>query len=245
MYPPTSAMPPQPGFPPQAYPAPVPGYPTYPGRPSAYSPPAVNGIPQPYAQAPYTYPQPYPSGPVRSLRLPSHLAIGGLAATAVYSVLLQVIGYSIYRTSYATYDDRNLLNIAFAGYGAVFLFTAVTFLVWLHRASANLWNTGHAMKWRPGWTIGAWLIPLANLVLPLLVFREVDRSAREHGPGLFSLWAVAWTIDIVLERASSSTINPYGGVGLISWISLPVAAVAAILLIRRITTDQTHLTQPH
>jgi Domain of unknown function (DUF4328) len=255
-YPPTSAMPEQPGFPPPAYPAqgPVPSWspadrppPAYPSQPVDAVPPLypqpVDAVPSPYSQAPYYSPPPYAAGPVRSLRIPARLAIGGLAATAVLSLLVQAVAYS-YSASLAGDRIDWLAAAAFIPYGVVFLFTAVVFLVWLHRASTNLWNTGHAMKWRPGWTVGAWFIPLANLVLPLLVIREVDRSARDHGSGLFALWAVAWTLDLLLER-TSRVLAPYAGVGLLSAITLPVAGVAAALLVRRITADHDRFTQPH
>lgn len=56
----------------------------------------------------------------------------------------------------------------------VFLFVAVTFIVWLYRARNNLVHWGFAaMKWRPGWAIGGWLLPVANLVIPKLVVDTV------------------------------------------------------------------------
>ncbi|GAA4593057.1 hypothetical protein BJY16_000838 [Actinoplanes octamycinicus] len=218
--------------PPPAYPAPAPAYPAYPA-PAAAQPapvPAYSGPP-----APYSYPPAYAPGRARSLRGPAILAGTGLAVTLVYSLVLELLS----RRGYLGGSDPMVAMSL--GYLGVFLFTVVTFLVWLHRASVNLWTTGHRLKWRPGWTIGAWFIPLANLVLPLLVVREIDQRSRDHGPGLFVVWAAAWTVGIVLDGYSSNGAQQFAGLSL---ITTPVAAIAAILLIRRITADQERLVQP-
>jgi hypothetical protein len=47
------------------------------------------------------------------------------------------------------------------------LATAVGFLVWFHRAYTNLPALGiEPLPYATGWTIGAWLVPLLNLVRP-------------------------------------------------------------------------------
>jgi hypothetical protein len=160
------------------------------------------------------------------------MAITGLVLTIVYTTMLGAIG----RPLSADLDAGALVVIVPGLVLAIAIFTIVTFLTWIHRASSNLWNTGHRMKWRPGWSIGAWFIPFANLVLPLLVFREIDRESRDHGPGLFAGWAVFWTVGLILERATSDT--PSTGAYVLSLLVMPIAAIAAILLIRRITADQ-------
>ncbi|WIM95853.1 DUF4328 domain-containing protein [Actinoplanes oblitus] len=216
---------------PPAYPAPAPARPVYPAPVSAYLPPSATGVPP----APYAYP-PAP-GHARSLRGPAILATTGLGLSLVSSLVLESL------TRSRALLDGDGLGIVSLGVLGVFVFTVVAFLSWLHRASTNLWNTGHRLKWRPGWTVGAWLIPVANLVLPLLVFREIDRESRDHGSGLFAVWAVAWTLDILLDSYHGD-VTRSGDAHALSLISTPVAAVAAILLVRRITADQERLVQP-
>ncbi|MFI1991131.1 DUF4328 domain-containing protein [Actinoplanes sp. NPDC020271] len=238
---PASEAPHQPDFPPRANPAPAPDRPVHPDPAAGYQPPPVTGIPQPYAQAPYAHPGTlYAGGPVRSLRTPSRTAIGALAVTTIYCLLLRTGLYSYGNSASGWIPGQALAAVA--GYAALVIFTIIAFMVWLHRASANLWSTGHAMTWRPGWTVAAWLIPVANLVLPLLVVREVDRATRDHGPGLFALWAGSWSLSLFLNR-SSSVLTPYAGVSLFESLALTSAGVAAILLIRRVTADQEHLTR--
>jgi hypothetical protein len=84
--------------------------------------------------------------------------------------------------------------------------------MWLHRAAANLPALGGSeLRFTPGWAVGWWFVPLANLVLPVLIMTEIwrasdpsagitDRLARSKLP--FSLvilvcW-MAWLALIVL-----------------------------------------------
>jgi hypothetical protein len=54
----------------------------------------------------------------------------------------------------------------------------VVLVVWMWRAhSAGSRLRPGDRKYSRGWTIGAWLIPLANLVLPRLVMTDIERVA--------------------------------------------------------------------
>ncbi len=67
------------------------------------------------------------------------------------------------------------LSIALIGY----LITAVILITWFfhaYRAGASRGATGRT--WAAGWTIGGWVIPLANFVIPKLVMNEVDRMSN-------------------------------------------------------------------
>lgn len=67
------------------------------------------------------------------------------------------------------------LSIALMGY----LITAVIFITWFfhaYRAGASRGATGRT--WAAGWTIGGWVIPLANFVIPKLTMNEVDRMSN-------------------------------------------------------------------
>lgn len=77
------------------------------------------------------------------------------------------------------------------------LATIVAWLLWQHRATANLW------AWRlpdltitPGWSVGWWFVPFASLVMPPVAVAELDRrsgagSARS-GAVLVGAWWLAW-----------------------------------------------------
>lgn len=54
------------------------------------------------------------------------------------------------------------------------------FLLWFWRCYTNLWAVEgeRALTWSPRWAIGAWLVPGVNLVLPLVLARDLWRVAH-------------------------------------------------------------------
>ena len=61
--------------------------------------------------------------------------------------------------------------------------TAVVFLVWVYRASANAHALGFGdLKFRPGWAVGWWFVPIANLIQAPRTMLELYRVALAGGP---------------------------------------------------------------
>ncbi|MEU1074701.1 MULTISPECIES: DUF4328 domain-containing protein [unclassified Streptomyces] len=141
--------------------------------------------------------------------------------------------------------------------------TAGVFIAWFHRVRTNAdalepqtCSTG------PGWAIGAWFVPLVNLVMPWFIAREViyasDRSARgdaarhDDAPRkpsltLLNAWWAAWVVSKVLLVIGSrlpaagdemASVHRTSGV----WIGVDalnlVAALLAVLLVQRLTRLQ-------
>jgi hypothetical protein len=53
---------------------------------------------------------------------------------------------------------------------------SVVMIVWMYRAyRASMRRGAIGTSWSPGWAIGGWLLPFANLVIPKLVVNEIDR----------------------------------------------------------------------
>ena len=74
-------------------------------------------------------------------------------------------------------EDIYFIALGLAGLAT--MATAALFITWCHlayRAAASRGAT--ATSWSAGWAIGAWFIPLANLVLPKLVLREVEQMSH-------------------------------------------------------------------
>jgi hypothetical protein len=60
----------------------------------------------------------------------------------------------------------------------------VLLIVWLWRAYSNTRVFGAGpWRWGRGWTVGAWFIPLANLVIPKLLINDAWRGADSRAPG--------------------------------------------------------------
>ena len=174
-----------------------------------------------------------------------------LRARAIFAVLGLIVSmaYTAASTTFAFLGRPVAESADLTLYALTTLFAGIVFIAWLHRARVNLETLAPAaLRWRPGWAVGGWLIPLANLVIPVLVVSEVDRVSadraaaargrRPSGRAVFVLWAVAWTgYELaglgVLGDPSQSTF-----VSALSAVLLAVAGVFAILLVGRITTTQ-------
>jgi hypothetical protein len=119
-----------------------------------------------------------------------------------------------------------LLAVLQAG---AYLLTSVGFLVWFHRAYTNLRALGmEPLPHTPGWAVGAWLVPLLNLVRPKRMMNTIwqgsdpDRprtndSFRRNGQ-VHALvhwwWAVLllrWLIDRVLAALLHQGLPQRGG----------------------------------
>lgn len=74
---------------------------------------------------------------------------------------------------------ENIYFIALALAGLATLATAGIFIAWSYQAYRAAASSGATENtWSPGWAIGAWFIPLANLVMPRLVLGEMERMSH-------------------------------------------------------------------
>ena len=73
---------------------------------------------------------------------------------------------------------------------ALFGFQAwLLFAIWFYKLNVHLRGLGRPMAYSAGMTVGAWLIPCANFVLPYLVVRDGWRTKiGMQGGGLVLLW---------------------------------------------------------
>lgn len=99
--------------------------------------------------------------------------------------------------------------------------TIVLWLIWQHQATANLWARGFpGLRIRPGWAVGWWFIPFANLAMPLVAMLELDRRSTPDGVArtaspLLGWWWAAWL--------ASSTLPVIGMVGAMFSTTLDLA----------------------
>jgi hypothetical protein len=137
---------------------------------------------------------------------------------------------------------------------------AVLFVIWMFRAAKNneaLERRG--ARFGPGWSIGAWFIPFANLVIPVLIVQDLWRgSSADHPRGdprwrrapasaLVGWWWAAWVASIVRFAYSGSGFHSSGSlddietsntVALIGVCLLAVAAVLALSVVRALSRRQ-------
>ncbi|RIQ12651.1 DUF4328 domain-containing protein [Jiangella rhizosphaerae] len=155
---------------------------------------------------------------------------------------------------------------AFVGVAAVlwlllFLATAVVFIVWQYRHAANARLLGaQGGVSSPGWAIGGWFIPLANLVIPAInVYSNAQTSDTQgrhgaaderRGSAIVVVWAVCWGLAASLERGAQASVpdelsadyldrlKSADGLSLAANIGYIAAAVLAIVMVRTLTRRQ-------
>jgi hypothetical protein len=98
----------------------------------------------------------------------------------------------------------------------VYLAAVVAFLLWLHRAYSNLRPLGAKhLNYSPGWAVGYFFIPFANLVRPYQAMREVWRWSKPVGAGADMIEGLSFTAD-----TSAPLVGWWWGL----WITCNVAA---------------------
>lgn len=134
--------------------------------------------------------------------------------------------------------------------------TAVVFICWLRRVRANadlLVPNGH--QHGAGWVIGAWITPFVQFWFPWRLVVDcwqasgpvdADGQRRPVSQSLVSLWWAAWLGSILVTRVQAMMERSGGvdspgsalGVELVADGLRVVAAVLAVLVVRRLTAMQ-------
>jgi hypothetical protein len=150
-------------------------------------------------------------------------------------------------------DADDFAAAAGAVYGLTIVVIVVVFIIWMFRAAKNneaLERLG--ARFGPGWSIGSWFIPFANLVIPVLIVQDLWRGARPETPRgdpawrraagswLVGLWWAAWLLSLVRfgagspaldDRASLDEIERSNTLALVGAVATAVAAVLATFVV--------------
>jgi hypothetical protein len=167
--------------------------------------PSYPTAPPSYPQAP-SYPTPPPQGYVwgaggvasgerfRSLKGLSVALLVMFIVTAVCyaAVSLTLVGRAdTFSRADSGFVPADEITSADDGVAGAYLLSSiceialfVLLIVWLWRAYSNTRVLGAGpWRWGRGWTVGAWFIPLANLVIPKLLINDAWRGADSKAPG--------------------------------------------------------------
>jgi Domain of unknown function (DUF4328) len=145
--------------------------------------------------------------------------------------------------------------------GAVYLGTIVIWLVWQHRGQANL----HALAiprltYSPGWAVGWWLIPVANLWKPFQTVRELWKASggdeawwRIATWPVIGWWWACWIIFNLLynattrfwssDSASLERLIAGDGFSIAGDLVSIVGAILAVSIVRSVTERQAGIVQ--
>ncbi|MEV4919983.1 DUF4328 domain-containing protein [Streptomyces tirandamycinicus] len=215
-------------------------------------------------------PVPPSHGPGRVLRSPVGLSYAVIALFGVVIVAdLLIVAASVNMRSFlsgaasgtAGFDEdaANRADYAMAGTGVLYvaalLAVGTLFIIWFHRARQNAEVFAPDTQRRtPGWAIGAWFIPIANLWIPRGIAADVLRASNPDpydgkpvGRGLLNAWWGAWVWAVVFDRYASRVYERAQGADAIHDAAAlliagagfdMLAAVLAVLFVRRLTSLQ-------
>ncbi|MFF9348187.1 DUF4328 domain-containing protein [Streptomyces sp. NPDC014734] len=211
--------------------------------------------------------------PQQSLRSPEGLAkavvvlliavaVADLLAVAAGQNMRSLVGHWLddgFDTGDEAAADRADLLYGAAGFlqALTMLAAAVLFIIWFRRTrmNAEVFAPGtHPMS--PGWSIGAWFVPVANLVLPRRIAGGIWAASTPVGPDgsrrpapttVMNVWWALWAGSLLLSRFTSKKywdaeepqeIMDAAGLVMITDALDIVAAVFAILFVRKLTRMQ-------
>ena len=166
--------------------------------------------------------------------------------------LLQIVerGESI-TIEEATANDSRQKLVAFV-YFITYLALAVAFLKWIYRATKNLAVIHPAEQLvSPGWAVGWWFIPIANLWKPYQVMTAIWKGSDPNSspaPRIILIWWGVWLLSDLMALISDISINfddlaieeliRFGQLGVVADALSIVAAVLLFYLVRRIGINQ-------
>ena len=149
---------------------------------------------------------------------------------------------------------RDLIE-GFSGLGILvaYIGAVITFLRWEHLSVRQLRLLGIEIGVTPGWAVGWWFVPFANLVRPFNAMRAILSGLGGEAAvaeARLSLWWTAWIISNVLSQIESRLALRNGLEGEppaeshVAGIFASIAGVvAALLCIAVVKTVQKHLDQ--
>jgi hypothetical protein len=211
----------------------------------------------------------FPNDAYRSAKTLSYVTMGLFGGLALCGVLYIIFSFGMLLFPDALFDLDNgeTLWIPLILMGLVGLLEVplrigviVLFLIWLHRAFKNLpalkaQNT----EFSPGWAVGWWFVPFANLVKPFQAMKELWResdpefdedagflSSAVGAPAFFGFWWAFWIISNILGRIADRSANgsemevatlfPY--LMIFASIFMTAAALLALYIVKNITERQ-------
>lgn len=190
------------------------------------------------------------------------VAVADLLAVAAGLNIRRVLGNGP-ENDFATYDDAeatladNLYGSAGALQGVMTLATGIVFILWFRRLRMNAEVFDPSVQpMSPGWSIGAWFIPFANLVLPRRIAGGIWTASAQTNPDgswrtvpatAMNQWWGAWVCSLAFSWVTSrqymraektQEIIDAAGLVMASDALDIVAAVFAILFVRKLTRMQ-------
>ncbi len=124
-------------------------------------------------------------GPLAGRAKRAQRALIALVVLNAVGVVSALFAYQLYGSDLVTQDDLDRTDLR-EGLVALLTFVAyllaiVFFISWFRRAYRNLPALGATgLRYRSGWTIGGWFIPIANLIIPKQIANDIWRASAPN-----------------------------------------------------------------
>lgn len=142
----------------------------------------------------------------------------------------------------------------------VFVVTGIVWCVWQHRAQRNAIELAYGkLQFTPGWAVGWWFVPFANLFKPFQTVRELWKASHgRHDGRIVATWRVIgwwwglWLTANVLERfvVRSGSMDTLSDLirsdtwEIVANGVMVVAAILAIMIVRSVVALQERAVAP-
>lgn len=205
----------------------------------------------------------------RSPRVLAYLAMFFLGSLFITNLLSMFFGFGeVFFSRAIEIESGEYMSVWFMFIGLIsilelFLYVAavVFFLVWLFRVYKNLTPLrAPNPEFTPGWAVGWWFIPFANLVKPFQVVREAwQESDPDFDPKLnflsggtgstptfLGFWWAFWLLSNISTNIASRLMDSNNSTAAevfpVAWIIASflsmIAAILAVLVVKSITARQ-------
>jgi len=121
------------------------------------------------------------------------------------------------------------------------ILTGIAWFVWLHRSVANARSLGVQTEATPGWSVGWWFIPFANLVKPYRILRSLFDGLVSGSGRIVGFWWGCYLIAgfisefAALQRPETlAALRVYAGSFLLADTLRIVAGILAARMVWRI-----------
>jgi hypothetical protein len=128
----------------------------------------------------------------------------------------------------------------------VYIATVVAFSVWVHRANSNLHALGcQGLRFTPGWAVGWFFVPIANLWKPFQAMKEIWRASKnpanwqaETTGSLLGWWWFWWVVSSIVGNISgrltfqAETLDAMIGIGPLNIAASALDLISAVFAFR-------------
>lgn len=184
-----------------------------------------------------------------SLAFLSHFAL------LIFSLETLDWGMSKFVDAVFPFVTTRMISVTLILNGFILIACAITYFIWLYRANSNVHAAGAEGVRSPGWAVGGYFIPAANIALGIDAMREIWKASKSpegwknlKTTRLVPIWWGCWLFGNAAllfadsDRAGNLTVLAFrSNARLISYALLLVAIATLVAIVSGISKFQARL----